>query len=167
MKGLLFGLLLFVIPTANAAELADSDRFENLSSIGGEWQARTDSGHDLRISYAPTARGTVLVETWQAGTRGETMSMIHRDGDRVMATHYCGQGNQPRLILRKGDENDFVFEYLDASNLANADASHLVRLQFTINKDGTLDRIETYRGAGDEETTRLHLQRVERTSVSG
>lgn len=166
MRGLLLGLVLCVVSTANAANVVAPDRFESLSAISGQWQLRSESGRDMHIVYAPTARGSVLVETWQGGTSGETLSVFHRHGDRVMATHYCGQGNQPRLILKDGDDKDFVFEFLDATNLTDPDASHLVRLRFTMNEDGSLDRIETYRGSGEEETTRLHLRRVVRSTVA-
>lgn len=166
MRELLFGLALCVTSIANAADVVAPDRFESLSDISGQWQARSESGRDMHIAYAPTARGSVLVETWQGGTSGETLSAFHRDGDRVMATHYCGQGNQPRLILMDGDGKDFVFEFLDATNLTDADASHLVRLRFTMNKDGSLDRIETYRGSGEEETSRLHLSRIDGSDPS-
>lgn len=149
----------FLCAKAGAALAADP--FARLMSLSGHWQATGDSGQAMRLGYAPTARGSVLVETWQEGTPGETMSVFHRDRDRIMAPHYCGQGNQPRLVLKAGSDDDLVFEYLDATNLADADASHLVRLRFVIHDDGSLDRIETYRHAGSEQSSRLHLQRVD------
>ncbi len=78
-----------------------------------------------------------------------------------MATHYCAQGNQPRLVLTDGDTKDFVFEILDATNLTDPGSSHLVRLRFTINEDGSLERSETYRHSDAQETSRLHLHRID------
>lgn len=147
---------------------ATADPFTRLKALSGHWQGTGDSNRIVRLKYSPTARGSVLVETWQEGTAGETMSVFHHDGDRIMATHYCGQGNQPRLVLKPGSDDDLVFDYLDATNLAEAEASHLVRLRFVIHDDGSLDRIETYRHAGTDESSRLHLQRVDdRDPASG
>ena len=162
----LLGLVLCAISAVGATRVHASDRFESLKAISGQWQARSESGRDMQLAYATTSRGSVLVENWQAGTSGETMSVFHRDQDRVMATHYCAQGNQPRLILKDGDDKDFVFEFLDATNLLDPSASHLIRLRFTMNADGSLDRIETYRGSGEEATSRLHLNRVDSAKAS-
>ena len=157
----LLALAAGVLMGVGTGAAAAADPFARLMDFGGHWQGTTDGGRIVRVEYAPTARGSVLVETWQEGTAGETMSVFHRDGDRIMATHYCGQGNQPRLVLKPGSDDDLVFEYLDATNLADADASHLVRLRFVIRDDGSLDRFETYRHAGSDESSRLHLRRVD------
>jgi hypothetical protein len=146
--------------SARAAEPVAADRFERLKSLAvGEWQGETASGTTLHVNYKTISRGSALVEIWQPGTRAETMTVFHRDGDRVLATHYCAQGNQPRLALRDGGSGDFTFQYLDATHLQDG-ASHLHRLAFAPSADGGLQRDETYRGASGEETTRLRLRRA-------
>lgn len=144
--------------SAQAAEPAAPDRFERLKTLAvGDWQGEIAGGATLRVNYQTISRGSALVEIWQPGTRAETMTIFHRDGDRVLATHYCAQGNQPRLALRDGD--GFAFEYLDATNLKGG-ASHLHRLALAPAADGGLQREETYRGAAGEETSRVRLRRV-------
>jgi hypothetical protein len=160
MRAWFFCLALAAVSAAHAESPTLTDRFDALKSISGHWQGHSDNGRAVNIEYAATARGSVLVEKWQAGTSAETMSVFHRDADRVIATHYCGQGNQPRLWLQPGDRTSFVFEFLDATNLPDESASHLVRLQLTTNADGSLERIETYRSHGKDEISRLHLQSV-------
>ncbi|MBL0163948.1 MAG: hypothetical protein IPP82_10030 [Xanthomonadales bacterium] len=166
MRLLLLAILLCATGVASAAPEAPTDRFASLMAISGQWQAQAANGPAMSLAYKVMSRSSVLVESWQAGTGGETMSVIHRDRDRVMATHYCAQGNQPRLILKDGDDKDFVFEFLDATNLPDAEASHLVRLQFTLNDDGSLDRIETYRRSGKDDSSRLHLSRIQPVSAA-
>lgn len=131
----------------------------HLKAMAGEWQGVDERGRKVRIDYSITARGSVLVETWQPDSAGETLTVMHQDGDTVMATHYCAQGNQPRLVLEKGNERQFDFRFRDATNLADADASHLVRLEYILQADGSLDRVEAYRLGGQVETSRLHLIR--------
>lgn len=142
-----------------AAAATPGDGFERLKAIAGDWQGDAGGGAALRVGYRPVSRGSVLVETWQPGTRAETMTLFHRDGARVLATHYCAQGNQPRLAMR-GEGGAFVFEYVDATNLADPEASHLHRLVLAPQRDGTLERTETYRSHGREETSRVRLRRV-------
>ena len=145
--------------SAQAAEPAAADRFERLKALAvGEWQGEAANGTTLHVNYKTISRGSALVEIWQPDTRAETMTVFHRDGNRVLATHYCAQGNQPRLALRQGD-TDFAFEYLDATNLRDG-ASHLHRLVLAPAADGGLQREETYRGASGEETSRLRLRRT-------
>jgi hypothetical protein len=89
------------------------------------------------------------------------MSVLHRDRDRIMTTHYCGHGNQPRLVPTAGRDDDLVLECLDATTLADPDVSRVVGLRLAIEGGGGLHRIETYRPAGSEQTSRLHLQCVD------
>jgi hypothetical protein len=142
----------------SSAAIAADDGFDRLKTIAGDWQGDAGRGAALHLSYKPISRGSVLVELWQPGTRAETMTMFHRDGARVLATHYCAQGNQPRLAMHaEGDA--FVFEYVDATNLPDAQASHLHRLVLAPQKDGSLERTETYRDHGRDETSRVRLHR--------
>lgn len=142
----------------HAAESA-AQRFERLKSLAvGEWQGTTETGASVRVNYRTISRGTALVEIWQPGTRAETMTVFHRDGERVIATHYCAQGNQPRLALDGKGGDGFAFDYFDATDLQDG-ASHLHRLAFSPSGDG-VQREETYRGADGDETSRLRLRRI-------
>jgi hypothetical protein len=54
------------------------------------------------------------------------MTMYHRDGDRLLLTHYCMAGNQPRMQARYDRaKNAIVFDFVDATNLANPEATHM------------------------------------------
>jgi hypothetical protein len=166
VKTVLALILLGLVQTVSA-DPSSAQAFEHLKTIVGQWQGLTDSGRSLRIDYATSARGSALVETWQPGVSGETLTVVHLDGGRVMATHYCAQGNQPRLVMNTSDGKRFVFEYLDASNLADPDASHLHRLEFARQADGSLERIETYRSGAQSETSRARLTRLEPVDDKG
>lgn len=156
-------LLLLTSLCSLSAQAADSvavERFERLKQLAvGAWQGTTDGGESVRVAYRTISRGSVLVEVWQPGTRAETMTVFHRDGERVLATHYCAQGNQPRLVLAERSSKAFAFEYLDATNLMQG-ASHLHGLVLAPVAEGDLQRDETYRGASGDETSHLRLRRV-------
>ena len=55
------------------------------------------------------------------------------DNKRVMATHYCGAGNQPRMQASASpDGKTITFNFVDATNLASPDAGHMHRVVITI-----------------------------------
>jgi len=55
--------------------------------------------------------------------------MFNLDGDRLLMTHYCAVGNQPRMVAGPSpDGKTFTFSFLDATNLATPDASHMNHL---------------------------------------
>ena len=86
---------------------------------------------------------------------------FHLDRESLMATHYCGRGNQPRLLLKveNGGEG-LTFHFLDATNLQNHDEAHLVRLHLSRVGDEMLRR-EVYVREGKETEGSLRLRRVE------
>jgi hypothetical protein len=130
--------------------------FAQLKQIAGSWKAKT-----LNVSYAVMSADTALVETYAVGSGHETLSVFHPAGPTVMVTHYCAQGNQPRLKLESAAASKWVFTYADATNLSSPAASHLVRLELELSADGRkLKRIETYEENGKREATTLELERV-------
>jgi hypothetical protein len=65
----------------------------------------------------------------------DMISMIHLDGpNRLLMTHYCGVGNQPRMAATVSpDGKTYTFSFFDGTNLASPDAGHMQRVVFTIN----------------------------------
>jgi hypothetical protein len=66
------------------------------------------------------------------GHSEDMISMIHMDGDRLLLTHYCEAGNQPRMSATASpDGKTITFNFLDATNLSSPDAGHMNRVIFT------------------------------------
>ena len=128
---------------AGSAPLTPAAQFELIRSWEGRWQVAETSA--LTIVFESTARGSVVVERWETASGLHSMTVYHRDGDALVATHYCPQGNQPRLEAR-GDSTDEVrFAFRDVSDLDPGE-SHTHALWFAPAPDGTLRRSEVYRG---------------------
>ena len=53
--------------------------------------------------------------------------MYHMDGDRLLLTHYCEAGNQPRLVASSIEDGarTVTFTFLDATNLPSRDHGHM------------------------------------------
>ncbi|WP_026802541.1 hypothetical protein [Arenimonas oryziterrae] len=144
------GLLsvLFLIGAMPGVAIADesaTDAFGSLTQLVGRWEGKFADGRVHSVSYRLTAGGTVLVETWTLGKDRESMTLYHLDGDRLLATHYCPQGNQPRLVLiDDGDPETLSFTFVDGTNLQVPGRSH--QHDFWIRRTGetTYQRSETY-----------------------
>jgi len=159
-RSLVLMLLLVAAPLA-AHEVDAAQTFERLKSLVGEWRGTTETGRELGVTYRLSANDTVLVETWRLGPTRESLTLYHLDGARLLATHYCPIGNQPRLVLSAqpgADRYDFTFE--SATNLPDAAAAHQVR--FTLELDGpdAMTRSETYAEAGEEGAEAVRYTRV-------
>lgn len=148
-KALLAGLLLLSPLRLEAAEPPpDGSRaFEQLSSLVGEWEGKFEDGRTHRVAYRMTAGGAVLVETWALAPGRESMTLYHRDGDTLLADHYCPQGNTPRLELAKVDADGKIFFKLrDGTNLQVPGKSHQQAFWLKFKGPDAYARSETYVG---------------------
>ena len=108
--------------------------YARLKTLVGEWEADTDMGK-AHVTYELIAGGTSLVERESADKMPAMLTVYHLDGDRLLLTHYCMAGNQPRMQARafNPDTGEVDFRFLDATNLATPDAGHMhnVTLRFS------------------------------------
>ncbi len=140
---------------AEDARAVAAVQFEKVAALAGEW--RVQERPSLRIVFEPTAGGSVIIERWMVGERMHSMTVYHRDGERLIATHYCPQGNQPRLASTAAGADGVSFAFLDATDLDPRE-SFQHDLSFSWNAGGTVSRAETYWGPqGAEEETVLTL----------
>ena len=80
------------------------------------------NGQPVEVDYRVTSNGSALMSEIKG--KEDMISMFHLDGDRVLMTHYCGAGNQPRMVASASpDGKTFTFDFLDATNLATPDAA--------------------------------------------
>lgn len=124
----------------------------------GTWHGTTVAGAAVDVTYRAIAGGSALAETFGGPTR-VTMTLFHPDHGGLVATHYCAQGNQPRLRAVAVQPNVLRFAEADVTDL-DPDEAHLVELGLEFGADG-FDRVEDYRSAnGAIEQTRWHFVRV-------
>ncbi len=114
---------------ASAAEPAVDARaaFARLKSLAGEWQADTSMGKS-HITYEVIAGGATVLERETIANIHDMLTAYHLDGDRLLLTHYCMAGNQPRMQARSYNSKtgELRFEILDATNLASPQAGHML-----------------------------------------
>ena len=100
------GVLLF----AGRAAWAQSDAqkaLEKLKSLVGTWQGKTVKGESVEDSYRLTAGGTAVMGEDKMATE-DMLSLFYVDGDRLLMTHFCPSGNQPRMQASASPDGDIA-----------------------------------------------------------
>ena len=126
-----------------AGPVDDRAAFESLKPLVGTWRPADDADSPMRVTFELLAKDGVLAETWRSPTH-RSMTVYHLDGDTLLATHYCPQGNVPRLALARRDADGTLrFEFRDGSNVDVAGGFHEALLTLRV-ADGELVRGERY-----------------------
>jgi hypothetical protein len=126
--------------------------------LRGTWRAEPSPGKHVTESFRSISGESALVETYTTSSGRETATVYHADHDALLLTHYCAQGNQPRLQLTTATESDYVFLFRDATNVLPGQ-SCLIEKRLSVTGD-VLDQTEIYRSSeGTLETTRLRFAR--------
>jgi hypothetical protein len=104
-----------------------------------------------------------LVESWERDGQPYSLTLYHRNGSTLMATHYCPQGNQPRLTLTSGSTAKTVrFLFQDATDLDPKREAYLHELTFDLSTPKVLLRRESYRSSEGDKPSELRLVRAVR-----
>lgn len=162
----LFAALVLASVSASQAQekLTAQKAFESIQALVGDWEAKLDGGKTISVTYKMMSNNSVMVETFTTPSGRQTMSVYHLDGTHLLLTHYCAQGNQPRLRFnaRGSGPARFVFEFYDATNLVLPKAEHMVFLEAALVDADHFNQTYTYRAGKEQETTTLRFERVRR-----
>ena len=135
-------LLVAVSSVAIAGQPSSQAVFDQLKTLEGNWHST--SGKTI-ANYRLIANGSTIIETWTMSPTRQSMTVYTMDGDRILATHYCPQGNAPRLALSStGKDGTHYFEFLDGANLQKTDGSHEHAFWVRLASPDELVRSETY-----------------------
>jgi hypothetical protein len=133
MKAFRIAVASLVVLFAVAA-LAQSDAhasFEKLKSLQGTWTGKNSQGQPLQVVFRTTSAGSAIMSEIEG--KEDMISMFHLDGDRLMMTHYCGAGNQPRMRAQASpDGKTFTFDFFDGTNIVPPNAGHMRHMVLTI-----------------------------------
>jgi len=112
------GFLAAAEPPQGSGAASGLDRFKGLA---GEWVAAEDNEvakkGDLVARYAVTAGGSAVVETVFPGSAHEMVTVYHAEGPDVVLTHYCVEGNQPRMRAKDTKSARVEFSYDGGTNI--------------------------------------------------
>ncbi len=162
---------LAVLAWAGALRAADAPAanpaWSQLKTLVGDWKG-TYSGNDAEgpgevlISYRLVSNGTSLMETMESAHDTSMITVYHPDGSRVMATHYCAVGNQPRMVAPglTGGGKTLAFSFVDATNVAGPDVELMRSLVITFQDPDHFSQAWTSRAKGKDQVGTFTYTRV-------
>ena len=147
--------------------------FEHIKKLSGTWQSTSSKGWEERQQFRIIANGAVVVSQ-SAQVSGQAakgasapnspmMTVFHMDGDRLLLTHYCEAGNQPRLAATSLEDSGRTvrFTFLDATGLASPNAGHMHSVVLTFVDDNHYtDQWSWYQGGKEEWMETVQNERV-------
>ena len=113
--------------------MAQSDAhksFDLLKGLEGNWAGKNQQGQAIEVTFRMTAGGSALMSEIHGHGPENMITMFHMDGDRLLMTHYCGAGNQPRMKVISADAKSVSFEFFDGTNIGPGDG-HMQHVTFT------------------------------------
>ena len=120
-----------LLSTLAPAASDGSQAFAKLKSLEGSWSGKTADGRAVQVSNRVTSGGSVLMS--EITGKEDMITMFHLDGGRLLLTHYCAAGNQPRMVATLSpDGKSITFDFLDATNLLPSQGGHMERVVFTL-----------------------------------
>ncbi|HKF25846.1 MAG TPA: hypothetical protein VKB24_07710 [Candidatus Acidoferrum sp.] len=134
--------------------------FDQLKALVGEWEGK-NAGGPVKITYTLVSGGTALMERMQPANEAEMITMYSADGDKIMVTHYCSEGNQPSMKSEtlKGIANKYSFSLVSVSGLKSPDAGHMTGLVLTLVDKDHLKQEWTYWNKGKSSTDAFEFVR--------
>jgi len=136
--------------------------FARLKALAGDWEATTAEGKS-RLSYEIVSGGTALLERESSEKMPAMLTLFHLDGERLLLTHYCVAGNQPRMQARafNPETGELEFRLLDATNLASPNAGHMHNVKIRlVDADHLITEWQFYENGQSKFTESTQFTRV-------
>ncbi|MCA1576667.1 MAG: DUF1579 domain-containing protein [Acidobacteria bacterium] len=137
MPALLIGLLApaaFVFAQANPPKIegAQSDAkkaFDQLKTLAGSWEG-TIGDLSTQVTIRVTSAGSAIMhDAFMASTN--KITLMYLEGDRLLLTHYGGEGNRPRFEGKlTADGKSVEFTFLDVAG--GTQRGLMKRMMFTM-----------------------------------
>ena len=124
---------------------ADPDRDQAMlgaiSKLVGPWEMSDEQGAKQEAAtFSLTAGGSAVREIMFPGSAHEMTNLYHMDCTRLVLTHYCAAGNQPRMVASSAQQGDagtvFRFDIDSVSNLRESHNEYMGNMTLTILEDG-------------------------------
>lgn len=172
MKGMLhFGKVLTLTACLICLAASAGDKptpaqaaFERLKGLAGEWRGRIgdrEKGPAATVLFRTTAAGHTVMETLFPGTAHEMVTMYHLEEGKLVLTHYCAAGNQPRMALTKKSTADVLdFNFIGGANLSARRDGHMhaARIRFE-SRDALATEWDYFQDGKKSDTKKFFLKR--------
>jgi hypothetical protein len=89
-------------PAMKMSAVPQTPEWQRLKSLVGNWEGTMEEGGKTMpatVEVRMTGDTSAIMHVMDKGGPYEMVTMIHPDGKRLLATHYCAAHNQPRMAL--------------------------------------------------------------------
>jgi hypothetical protein len=148
-----------MLATLAVAQTDAEKAFTAIRSMPGTWEGKTPDGRPLKVTFKVVSGGSAVMSEILGDH--EMISVFNLDGaNRLLLTHYCSAGNQPRMQASVSpDGKTITFNFVDATNLKAADAGHMDRMVLTLLDDNHHTEDWTFVDHGKEMKESFDLRR--------
>jgi hypothetical protein len=142
-----------------SAQTAAQKAFTSIKALPGTWEGNTSQG-PVKVTFKTVSDGSAVMS--EILGHADMISMIHLDGpNKLLLTHYCSTGNQPRMQASiSPDGKAITFNLFDVSNLSAPDAGHMQKMVLTIVDDNHHTEEWIYADHGKEHRELFDLHRI-------
>jgi hypothetical protein len=125
-QSLVLFLTLISVVAVGLATSKSQPEFDKLKSLAGNWEGKASDGRPVHINYKVVSSGSAVMESIMESSDMQMITVYHLDGDRLMMTHFCSAGNQPRMRADSSSIPTAIkFTFVDVTNLSGPDAGRM------------------------------------------
>jgi hypothetical protein len=160
MKSLrLVASLALLLTTIAAFAQSDAQKtFDSLKTLNGTWEAKVNN-KPVKVVFRTISGGSAVMS--EIVGEENMVTMFHMDNDRVLATHYCTAGNQPRMQASLSPDGKTIsFTFVDGTNIVGPKAGHMEHLVITMPDANHHTEDWTFAQDGKEMKEHFELARV-------
>ena len=127
-------LTVALLATTAFAQTDAQKAFTSIKNLPGTWEQKRADGRTLQVTFKAVSGGSAVMSEILGQGPENMISMFNMDGpNKLLMTHYCGAGNQPRMQASVSpDGKTITFTYVDATNLEAPDAGHMQKMVLTV-----------------------------------
>lgn len=118
-----------------AAASMERSGFNKFKALAGEWLDADAKGEDAKkvaVRYRVMSAGSIVVEEIFPASEHDMLTVYHMDGDKLVMTHYCAMGNQPRMqAAPMSESNRIKFDFTGGCNIRPDKDAHMHSAVFT------------------------------------
>jgi hypothetical protein len=126
--------------------------FTAIKNMPGTWEQKMPNGGTLQVTIKVISDGSAVTSEITGMGKENMISVFNMDGpNRLLLTHYCSAGNQPRMqVSASPDGKILTFNFLDATNLATPETGHMQSMVLTLLDDNHHTEEWTFNDHGKE-----------------
>jgi hypothetical protein len=142
--------------------------FDKLKALVGTWKGTADMGADKPMdvthTFELTSGGSAVIEKLMVGTPKEMVSVYCVEGGKLVMTHYCSMGNQPKMKLMKSSDNELDFMVKGTTGIGSKTCAHMHGLNIIWkDADHITEQWTMYNDGKAQKTVNFELTRAKAT----